>query len=173
MPRRRTLVPGSNAALCGQSVVLMVGRARLDALPHRMQRVAGMGWRGVGCRLGSELAQRAASQPSGKYGTQAPRRIVGGLWAIGGCSPDRTCAGHRASGGSQRRCRTPGCSPMRLGLLGTWSSVHKRYMSADDVGLCARWVLARHGLVGIRWTVRPTTRGLTCTNGTGGLWRDQ
>ena len=41
------------------------------------------------------------------------------------------------------------------------------------LGLGARWVLARHGLAGTRWTFPPATRGLTCTNGTSGVPRDQ
>jgi hypothetical protein len=76
---------GLNAALCGQSVVLMVGRARLDALPDRMQRVARVGC--VGRRLGSELAQPTASQPSGKYGRWHRGELstsMGDRWVLAG-----------------------------------------------------------------------------------------
>ena len=47
------------------------------------------------------------------------------------------------------------------------STNDRQTMTMLDLG--ARWVLARHGLVGTRWTLQSATRGLACTDGTGGI----
>ena len=67
----------------------------------------------------------------------------------------------------------PACGSAVLGPYDSVRASTNDIQTMTMLGLGARWVLARHGLAGTRRTFQPAVCGLTCTNGTGGVQRDQ
>jgi hypothetical protein len=187
-PRRSRLRPG-RAGDVHRSVTRLLGRQPEDGAQRRPLRYPDESTT-TGCAdpAADGAARTVSGPPAGRTGlgrTASPagggarlgsgaggnrRQSMGDRWVLG----ER---GLRCSGGVWAPATVAVgrllCGSTVLGLCNSVRLPTKDIQTMVILGLGARWVLARQGLASTRWTFQRATRGLTCTSGTGGLWRDQ